>query len=146
MYFSFFKPGHFERYHKYHHHHHHHHHHQWQISCATVAARSIFGLSHIWVKADIPLSKIVLHAPGPGCSMVFLWYFLSGRGFLIVARKALRQSSSGEASATWPNKYSWFKRVMSSDKIKQLTCNRTCWCKLQSFLNSVPFFNKSPKF
>ena len=56
--------------------------------------------------------------------------FPSGRGFLIVARKALRQSSSGEALATWPNKYNWFKLVMSVKK--KLAWNRTCWYTLQS--------------
>ena len=32
-------------------------------------AWSIFCLFQIWAEADIQLCKIVLHAPGPGCSM-----------------------------------------------------------------------------
>ena len=37
--------------------------------------RSIFCMSHIWVEADIPVCKIVLHALGSGCSMALLWSF-----------------------------------------------------------------------
>ena len=43
--------------------------------CGYTPAWSIFCLSHIWVEADIPVCKIVLHAPGPGCSMALLWSF-----------------------------------------------------------------------
>ena len=44
-------------------------------------------------------------------------------------------------TAAWPNKYNWFKWVMSSEK--KMAWNHTCWCKLQSFLNSVPFSNNN---
>ena len=61
--------------------------------------------------------------------------FNPATGLLIAARKALRRSSSGEALATWPNKYNWFKWVRSPEK--KLAWNRTCWC------NSVLLKNAS---
>ena len=102
-------------------------------------ARSIVCLSQIWVQADIQLCKIVLHAPDE-------LFFISIRP----RSSYCRQKSSptiilwGEALATWPNKYNRFKWVMSSDK-KILAWIRTSWCKLQAFLNSVPFLQQCSK-
>ena len=108
------------------------------------ASWSFVCLSQIRAEADIRWCKIVLHAPNQGCSIASCWSFQSGRGFLIAASKALRQSCSGEAPATSPNEYNWFEWLMSSDK-KLLAWNSTCWCKLQSFLSSVPFFQQCSK-
>ena len=50
---------------------------------------------------------------------IVLWcsfsLFHSVSGFLIVARKAVRRSSFAEALATWPNKYYWFRWLMSPE-------------------------------
>ena len=81
-----------------------------------MPAPDILCISQIRAEADIQLRKIVLHAHGPICSRASFWSFLFGHGFLITARKALRQSSSWKVLKTWPNKYNWFKCVMSSDK------------------------------
>ena len=112
--------------------------------CCYTPARSIFCLSHIWVQADIPVWKIVLHALDPGCSMALLWSFHPAVVSLLSPEKLSDNHPLGEAPATWLNKYNWFKRVMSSDK-KTLAWNRICWCKLQSHLNSVPFLQQCSK-
>ena len=91
--------------------------------CGYTPARSIFCLSHIWVEADFPLCKIVLHAPGPGCSMAFLWSFPSGRGFSICARKALRQSCYG-----------------GSERINITGLNE--WCRQTKKIGSVSNYHK----
>ena len=83
-------------YHKYHHHHH------WQISCksVTVATRQhdlyFACLTYDWR----PIFRCARSFSTLRVQVV-LWRscgLLSGRGFLIVARKALRQSSSGGKS------------------------------------------------
>ena len=65
--------------------------------------------------------------------------------FLLPPEKLSDNHPLGEALATWPNKYNWFKWVMSSDKKKTLAWNRICWWKLQSFLNLVPFLQQCSK-
>ena len=108
-------------YHKYHQQHH------WQISCKSVTVDTSqydlsFGFSDlsfaIWVEADIPVCKIVLHALGPGCSMALLWSFHPDVVSLLSPEKLFDNHPLGEAPATWRNKYNWFKWVMSSDTKK----------------------------
>ena len=108
-------------------------------------AWSIVCLSQIWVEADIQLCKIVLHAPGPGCSKAFFLLFSSSHGFLIVARKLSDKRPLVKVLVTWRNKYNWFKWMMSSDKKTIFAWNHICWCKLQFFLNSVPFLQQCSK-
>ena len=64
---------------------------------------------------------------------------------LLSPEKLSHNHPLGEALATSPNKYNWFKWMMSSDTTKTLAWNRTCWCKLYSCLNSVPFLQQCTK-
>ena len=65
--------------------------------CGYTPAQSIFCVSRIWVEADIPLCKIVLHAPGPGCSMALLWSFHPAAVSLLPPEKLSDNNPLGEA-------------------------------------------------
>ena len=113
----YLKSDHFNdiHYHKYHHHHH------LQIPCQSVSMAARWHqtfLSCAFLKSEWrPISVVQDHFP---CSEslvhIVLWrsfsLYHSVSGFLIAARR----SSFGEALATWPNKYHWFRWLMSPDK------------------------------
>ena len=103
------------RYHKYHHHLH------WQISCksVTVAPR----------QHDLSFACLISEwRPIFSCARSFsmlrvqvvirqsFCYFHPAAVFLLPSEKLSDNNPLGEALATWPNKYNWFKWVMSSDK------------------------------
>ena len=76
-----------------------------------VAASSIFCPSQSQVEAHIQWCNTFLHASGlVGCSTPPVWSFHLTAGFTIAVSRAVRWSSfsSGDALATWPNKYQWF--------------------------------------
>ena len=103
---------------------------------------SVLCLSQIRVEADIQWYKIVLHASGPESTLfygVLLVFSIRYQVSSLPASKVLRRSSFAKALATWPNKYHWFRWLMSPEK-KTRTWNRTCWCKLQSLLIFSTFF------
>ena len=133
------------RYHKYHHHLY------WQISCksVTVATRQ-HDLSFACLTSECrPIFSCVRSFSTLRVQVVLrrsFCYFHPAAVFLSPPEKLSDNHPLGDSLATWSNKYNWFKWVMSSDKIKTLAWNRTSWCKLQSFLNSVPFFNNALKF
>ena len=65
--------------------------------------------------------------------------------FLLPPEKLSDNQPLWEALSTWPNKYNWFKLVMSFRQKKTLAWNRTCRCKLQFILNAVPFLQQFSK-
>ena len=109
----------------------------------TTPANSILCSSQIRVEADIRWCKIVLHAPGPDCYKASFRYFPSGSRLPDCSQQCSQTIVLWGCSATLPNKYKWFKWVLSSENI--LAWNRTCWCKFQSFLNSVHLFRNAAK-
>ena len=85
--------------------------------------------------ANMQWCKVVLHAPGLRCSRASFWSFLSGRGFLIAASKALRQWSSGKL---WQRDRiniiglnEWRRQTKKTLPWKRI------WWKMQYFLNWV---------
>ena len=145
MYFNFSKQGHFKRSLLS------------QISLSSLfvnlmqecdrgysPARSILCLHQIWVEADIELCKNVLHAPGPGCSMAFLWSLPSGRDFLIAAKKLSDNHLLGKLRQSYRINITGLNEWCRQTK-KLLAWNRTCWFKLRFLLNSVPFLQQCSK-
>ena len=114
------------------------HHLHWQISCksVTVAPRQ-HDLSFACLKSGrYSVVQDRSHAPGPGCSKAFFLLFRSAAVFL----KLSDNHPLGEALAMWPNKYNWFKWVMSSDKKKHWLVDAKC-----SLFKSVPFLQQGSK-
>ena len=110
----------------------------------STPASSILCFSQVPVEANL-WCKIVPHPPGSGCFRAsFCFVFLPAGGILIAASKALRRSSSfklwqrDRINITDFNE--WYRQTK-----KTLDWNRTCWCKLQPFLNSVLFFKSASK-
>ena len=119
------------RYHKYDRHPH------WQISCksVTVATRQR-DLSFACLKFEWrPIFSCARSFSTLRVHIVLrrsFCYFHPAAVFLLPPEIPVDNHPLGEALATWPNKYNWFKWMMSSDK-KTLVCNRTCGANCSLF-------------
>ena len=112
-------------------------------SYKTTSGSSILCLSQIRVEANILCCKAFLHASGLSCSMAFFWVFHPTAGSPFPPAQLSDNHPLGEALATWPNKYHWFKRVISPEKTD---FESHLLVKLQSFLKfSTIFFWKCIK-
>ena len=124
-------------YHKFHHH--------WQIPCQSVAVatrRRQHVLSCAFLKSE--LRPIFIGARSFSTLRVqavlghHFGIFHHAQASSLPPAKLSDDHPPGEAPETWPNKYNWFKWVISPEKT--LAWNRTCWCKLQSLFKFSTFF------
>ena len=88
--------------------------------CKMTPNSSVLCLPHIRVESDIQWCKQDRSPCSGSWVHIVLWRSFSlyhtVSGFLIAASKALRRSSFADALATWPNKYHWFRWLMSPEK------------------------------
>ena len=134
MYQNLFKPGlqvllNDIRYHKYLHRHYH-----WQIPCQNVvvatrrrqpALSCAFLQSEWWqiIRGAYDISSSRFRSKVFNC--ILLVFSIRPQVFPLPPAKLSDDQPLGEALATWPNKYHWFKKSYIARKT--LTLNRICW-------------------